>query len=243
MLNTRHRDRSRYMQLNLGYILDSLSFVNDLYIFRPQDAVIINDKISEIPDYNGSSAKFEQTVESYRPTLSNDNTIDLGLSNTDIKGFVSNEPLTFREIFIVTSYDVNNDDVLETEFSNFPTLWSGTEENTGGKRIAGDGRVAAEDDLLTNASVHATGKVRLGLNQTEVNLDIVPLPLTVVSTAVNDFDVVLEETDTVTLGYNSQFTTRSWTGPIGTIVVSKVALLNSQRIELITALNKVHNII
>ena len=210
---------------------ESLSFYNDLMIFEPKNSILDGSNIIEIPDTVGSGVKLEQTDVSRRPTLNN-GIISLGAVNTENKGLKTSQEITYREVFITASYDLGLDDDLEIAFSNFPTLMAGT-KGLDERRIAADGRTGREDDMLTSVSVHSNGFVRIGSTQVDVRLDVLPLPLSIISSAVNDFTTVLSETDTVTIGYSNEHETRAWTGRLGTVIFSTVPLLNSQRLELI----------
>ena len=205
--------------------LQDLSMYSNLYIFEPRNATGANVTIA---DTVGSAVTMSQTDASRKPTISG-NYFNGGANLNDSRGLTTSASITFKEVFIVTEYTAST-------FSGFSTLASGT-GTTGAKRVMGTDATA---NLNTTTAINATGLIRVN-NGTAKNTAVLPLSMSVVHTCT-DFTTPADISDTYTIGYNIASLNRAWIGRVGVMIFCKIALNDTQRLEVVNTLKNYHGI-
>ena len=191
-----------------------------------ESLTFVGSGISQVDDQIGS-VNLVQTTAAQRPEK-HDDWFRFNSDRTQDKGFVTDGDITYVELFTTINFDrdldFDNDATFET--NEFATLIGGSAAFTAEKRIAGDDN---SDDLLTSASIDASGRVRIN-NATESNQGVLPLDYSVLHAA--NFSGATTTTDTISWGYADTVADRGWSGFGQILITTNAALTEAERKEL-----------
>lgn len=191
-----------------------------------ESLTFVGSGISQVDDQIGS-VNLVQTTAAQRPEK-HDDWFRFNSDRTQDKGFVTDGDITYVELFTTINFDrdLDFDNDATFEAAEFATLIGGSASFTAEKRIAGDD---SSDDLLTSASIDASGRVRIN-NATESNQGVLPLDYSVLHAA--NFSGATTTTDTISWGYADTVADRGWSGFGQILITTNAALTEAERKEL-----------
>lgn len=167
-----------------------------------------------------SSALLHQPTLAQQPSVSGDY-LDTGNDPSLDIGLISQSAISFVEVFIIASYK-------RTTFNGNATLWSGSAQFTGEKRIAG---IPDAVDLRDSASIDVSGRVRIN-NSSESRLGVLPALNEISVIHAANFSGATTVNDIISVGYSHAVPGRGWECLLGGVLTTSAALTEADRAEI-----------